>query len=189
MIPPPEEGRIGVVRGFIKKTRKTPAEELALADKRMKDQLSTVTIVEIHTRGGTGEMTKAGFAESHLASSLFPYTRQAIRQKARYALHDAASSVDLMLHSFFKFPIYELAHSSTLLPEFSNVGRRKTRHIARTGGRFSDHLEVILAYIDRRPDPTQSTAHPRLDIPQQHLEMRNTATAQYYRPTKSEGPQ
>ena len=30
-------GRIGVVHGFIKKTQKTPAEAIALADKRMKE--------------------------------------------------------------------------------------------------------------------------------------------------------
>jgi phage-related protein len=33
----PVEGRIGVVHGFIKKTEKTPAEDLALALKRMKE--------------------------------------------------------------------------------------------------------------------------------------------------------
>lgn len=32
-----DEGRIGVVHGFIKKTRKTPADAIALADKRMKE--------------------------------------------------------------------------------------------------------------------------------------------------------
>jgi phage-related protein len=32
-----EGGRVGVVHGFIKKTRKTPAEAIALADKRMKE--------------------------------------------------------------------------------------------------------------------------------------------------------
>ena len=32
-----EGGRIGVVHGFIKKTRKTPAEAIALAGKRMKE--------------------------------------------------------------------------------------------------------------------------------------------------------
>ena len=31
------EGRIGVVHGFIKKTRKTPPADIALAQKRMKD--------------------------------------------------------------------------------------------------------------------------------------------------------
>lgn len=31
------EGRIGVLHGFIKKTRKTPADAIALADKRMKE--------------------------------------------------------------------------------------------------------------------------------------------------------
>jgi phage-related protein len=31
------EGRLGVVHGFIKKTQKTPAEELALAHRRMKE--------------------------------------------------------------------------------------------------------------------------------------------------------
>jgi phage-related protein len=31
------EGRIGVVHGFIKKTQKTPAEDLALARRRMKE--------------------------------------------------------------------------------------------------------------------------------------------------------
>jgi phage-related protein len=32
-----EAGRIGVVHGFIKKTRKTPPEDIALARKRMKE--------------------------------------------------------------------------------------------------------------------------------------------------------
>jgi phage-related protein len=32
-----DQGRIGVVHGFIKKTRKTPAEAIDLADKRMKE--------------------------------------------------------------------------------------------------------------------------------------------------------
>ena len=32
-----EDGRIGVVHGFIKKTRKTPMDAIALADKRMKE--------------------------------------------------------------------------------------------------------------------------------------------------------
>jgi phage-related protein len=32
-----DEARIGVVHGFIKKTQKTPAEDLALARKRMKE--------------------------------------------------------------------------------------------------------------------------------------------------------
>jgi phage-related protein len=32
-----DEGRIGVVHGFIKKTRKTPAEAITLAGKRMKE--------------------------------------------------------------------------------------------------------------------------------------------------------
>ena len=32
-----EQGRIGVVHGFIKKSRKTPAAELALATERMKE--------------------------------------------------------------------------------------------------------------------------------------------------------
>ncbi len=32
-----EEGRIGVVHGFIKKTRKTPMDAITLADKRMKE--------------------------------------------------------------------------------------------------------------------------------------------------------
>lgn len=32
-----QEGRIGVVHGFIKKTRKTPTEDLALARRRMKE--------------------------------------------------------------------------------------------------------------------------------------------------------
>jgi len=31
------DGRIGVVHGFIKKTEKTPADDLALARKRMKE--------------------------------------------------------------------------------------------------------------------------------------------------------
>ncbi len=31
------EGRIGVVHGFVKKTQKTPAAELSLARKRMKE--------------------------------------------------------------------------------------------------------------------------------------------------------
>ena len=31
------EGRIGVVQGFIKKTQKTPAEDMTLARKRMKE--------------------------------------------------------------------------------------------------------------------------------------------------------
>jgi phage-related protein len=31
------EGRIGVVHGFIKKTQKTPADDLALARRRMKE--------------------------------------------------------------------------------------------------------------------------------------------------------
>ena len=31
------EGRIGVVHGFIKKTQKTPAEDMTLARKRMKE--------------------------------------------------------------------------------------------------------------------------------------------------------
>jgi phage-related protein len=31
------QGRIGVVHGFIKKTRKTPAEAIDLADKRMRE--------------------------------------------------------------------------------------------------------------------------------------------------------
>jgi phage-related protein len=31
------QGRIGVVHGFIKKTQKTPASEIALAQKRMKE--------------------------------------------------------------------------------------------------------------------------------------------------------
>jgi len=31
------EDRIGVVQGFIKKTQKTPADELALARRRMKE--------------------------------------------------------------------------------------------------------------------------------------------------------
>ena len=32
-----DQGRIGVVHGFIKKTRKTPAEAIDLADKRMRE--------------------------------------------------------------------------------------------------------------------------------------------------------
>jgi len=32
-----EEGRLGVVHGFIKKTKKTPPEDMALARKRMKE--------------------------------------------------------------------------------------------------------------------------------------------------------
>lgn len=32
-----EDNRIGVVHGFIKKTRKTPLDAIALADKRMKE--------------------------------------------------------------------------------------------------------------------------------------------------------
>jgi phage-related protein len=32
-----DEGRIGVVHGFVKKTRKTPADAIALADRRMKE--------------------------------------------------------------------------------------------------------------------------------------------------------
>jgi phage-related protein len=32
-----DEGRIGVVHGFVKKTRKTPPEDLALARRRMKE--------------------------------------------------------------------------------------------------------------------------------------------------------
>ena len=32
-----EEGRIGVVHGFIKKTQKTPQDELDLARRRMKE--------------------------------------------------------------------------------------------------------------------------------------------------------
>lgn len=32
-----EDGRIGIVHGFIKKTQKTPAEDLELARKRMKE--------------------------------------------------------------------------------------------------------------------------------------------------------
>jgi phage-related protein len=31
------EGRIGVVHGFIKKTQKTPPEDIALAHKRLKE--------------------------------------------------------------------------------------------------------------------------------------------------------
>src|SRR3954464_236025 len=34
------EGRIGVAHGFIKKTQKTPAEDLALARRRMKEMLA-----------------------------------------------------------------------------------------------------------------------------------------------------
>jgi phage-related protein len=34
------EGRRGVVNGFIKKTRKTPADEIELARKRMKEMTS-----------------------------------------------------------------------------------------------------------------------------------------------------
>jgi phage-related protein len=34
------EGRIGVVHGFVKKTQKTPPEDLALARKRMKEMTS-----------------------------------------------------------------------------------------------------------------------------------------------------
>lgn len=34
------EGHIGVVHGFIKKTQKTPADDLALARKRMKEMLA-----------------------------------------------------------------------------------------------------------------------------------------------------
>ena len=34
------EGHIGVVHGFIKKTQKTPADELALPRKRMKEMLA-----------------------------------------------------------------------------------------------------------------------------------------------------
>jgi phage-related protein len=33
------DGRIGVVSGFIKKTQKTPADELTLAKKRMKEMM------------------------------------------------------------------------------------------------------------------------------------------------------
>jgi phage-related protein len=32
-----EDGRIAVVHGFVKKTQKTPADAIALADKRMKE--------------------------------------------------------------------------------------------------------------------------------------------------------
>jgi phage-related protein len=32
-----EDGRIGVVHGFVKKTQKTPADVITLADKRMKE--------------------------------------------------------------------------------------------------------------------------------------------------------
>jgi phage-related protein len=32
-----DEGRIGVVHGFVKKTQKTPADDLALARRRMKE--------------------------------------------------------------------------------------------------------------------------------------------------------
>jgi phage-related protein len=32
-----DDGRIGVVQGFIKKTQKTPADDLELARKRMKE--------------------------------------------------------------------------------------------------------------------------------------------------------
>src|ERR1700733_8031258 len=32
-----EDGRIGVVHGFVKKTQKTPVDAIALADKRMKE--------------------------------------------------------------------------------------------------------------------------------------------------------
>ncbi len=32
-----DEGRLGVVHGFIKKTQKTPPDDLALARKRMKE--------------------------------------------------------------------------------------------------------------------------------------------------------
>jgi len=35
-----EDGRIGVVHGFIKKTQKTPPEDIALARKRMKEMKS-----------------------------------------------------------------------------------------------------------------------------------------------------
>lgn len=34
------EGRIGVVHGFIKKTRKTPPADIALAQKRMKEMMT-----------------------------------------------------------------------------------------------------------------------------------------------------
>jgi phage-related protein len=33
------EGRIGVLHGFIKKTRKTPPAEIALAQKRMREMM------------------------------------------------------------------------------------------------------------------------------------------------------
>jgi phage-related protein len=33
------DDRIGVVNGFIKKTQKTPADEMALAQKRMKEMM------------------------------------------------------------------------------------------------------------------------------------------------------
>ncbi len=33
------DGRIGVLHGFIKKTQKTPAAEIALAQKRMKEMM------------------------------------------------------------------------------------------------------------------------------------------------------
>ncbi|MEO9191322.1 MAG: type II toxin-antitoxin system RelE/ParE family toxin [Acetobacteraceae bacterium] len=32
-----DDGRIGVVHGFIKKTRKAPTEDIALAPRRMKE--------------------------------------------------------------------------------------------------------------------------------------------------------
>jgi phage-related protein len=35
-----EDGRIGVVHGFIKKTQKTPPEDITLARKRMKEMRS-----------------------------------------------------------------------------------------------------------------------------------------------------
>jgi len=35
-----DEGRIGVVHGFIKKTQKTPAEDLDLARRRMKEMMA-----------------------------------------------------------------------------------------------------------------------------------------------------
>ena len=35
-----DEGRIGVVQGFIKKTQKTPADELELARRRMKEMMT-----------------------------------------------------------------------------------------------------------------------------------------------------
>jgi phage-related protein len=35
-----EDGRIGVLHGFIKKTQKTPADALAIAEKRMKEMKS-----------------------------------------------------------------------------------------------------------------------------------------------------